>query len=81
MLHWDTGSIPSLAQWIKKPVLPQLQLRSSWLGYDPWPRRYMYRGEAKKGRRKKKKKRKKRSLELAAPPSILWGEERDTGLS
>ena len=37
---WDAGLIPSLAQWVKDPVLPQLQLRLRlWLGSDPWPRR------------------------------------------
>ena len=30
--HWNTGSIPSLAQWVKGPVLLQLRLRS-----HPWP--------------------------------------------
>ena len=29
------GSIPSLVQWVKDPVLPQL-----WLGFSPWPRNF-----------------------------------------
>ena len=39
--HWDTGLIPSLAQWIKDPGLLQLQLRLQlWLRSDPWPKNY-----------------------------------------
>ena len=36
---WDSGSIPSLAQWVKDPMLLQLWLGSQLqLGSDPWPR-------------------------------------------
>ena len=36
--HRNAGLIPSPAQWVKDPVLPQLQLRSQLrLGSDPWP--------------------------------------------
>ena len=48
---WDTGSIPSLAQWVTDPVLPQLWLRS-----DPWPGNSVCLGTAKKKKKKKKKK-------------------------
>ena len=35
------GSIPSLAPWLKDPVLPQLWYRSQMqLGFSPWPRNF-----------------------------------------
>lgn len=46
--HWDAGWTPHLAQWVKDPVLPQLQHRLQlWLGSDPWP------GNSKKEEEKK----------------------------
>ena len=47
---WDSGSIPSLAQWLKDLVLPQLQLRLQlWLEFDPCP------GNPRVAKKKKKK--------------------------
>ena len=46
--QWDTGSIPSLAQWIKDLVLLQPWLRSHLrLVSDPWFRNPMCRKAAK----------------------------------
>ena len=41
--HWDEGSIPAPAQWVKDPTLSLLWLRS-----DPWPGSSICRGVAKK---------------------------------
>ena len=47
--RWDSGSIPTLAQWVKDLVLSQLQLRSQLqLGSDPWPRHSICPGEGEK---------------------------------
>ena len=48
MVQWDRmaslerlgpGLLPSPAQWVKDPALPQLRL-----GSDPWPRPSLYHG-------------------------------------
>lgn len=65
---WDLGSIPSLAQWVRDPVLLQLQLRL-WLQlrFDPWPQWSLCCGVAKM-----KKKKKKRERETERRNSIGW---------
>ena len=57
---WDTGSIPSLAEWVKNLTLPQLRHRSQlWLRSDPWSRNFhtLWGSQEKKKKRVKKKER------------------------
>ena len=45
---------PRLAQWVKDPVLPQLQHRPQlWLRFNPWPRNSICHGKAKKKKKKR----------------------------
>ena len=54
--RWDAGSIPSLARWVKDPVLLQLWLRLQLqLGFDPWPRNSICYRVAKTGKENKTK--------------------------
>ena len=51
---WDTGSIPSPAQWVNHSAWIQLWLRSQlWLGSDPWLRNSICHEVAKKEKKKK----------------------------
>ena len=51
--HWDAGLIPSTAEWVKDPVLPQLQGKSQLqLRADPWPRNFHMPLGSQKGKTK-----------------------------
>ena len=50
--RWDSGLIPSPAEWVKDLVLSQLWLRSRlWLRSDPWPGNSNAMGRPKKKKR------------------------------
>ena len=52
--HRNTGSTLGPAQWVKDPMLLQLQLRSQlWFRSDPWPGSSICRGWPKMKRTKK----------------------------
>ena len=58
--HWDAGSIPSPAQWVKKLVLPQPQFRLRLrLRSDPWPGNSICLGAAKQKKKRKRKEKHK----------------------
>ena len=53
--RWDSGSIPSLVQWVKDPALPHLRHTSQLrLRSYPWPGNSYARGQPKKRKRKRK---------------------------
>ena len=69
---WDTGSIPSPAQWVKDLVLPQLWYRLQlWLRSDPWPGNSIGRKAAKKG----KKNLPHKALPIILPTSLFHKAE------
>ena len=76
--HWDTGSIPSLAQRVKDPAMLQLWHRSQMqLRSDPCPGNFVRCGDQK---RKKKKKGEDETLkfgDLKEFPSWCSGNESD----
>ena len=50
---WDASFNAQQAQWVKGLALQQLWLRwQLWLGSDPWPRKSICGGAAKKGKTK-----------------------------
>ena len=75
---WDAVSIPSLAQWVKVLVLPQLWLKSQLrLRYDPWPRNSICHGAAKK---KKPEERKNKLILFLLNYEILEEEYKNNTL-
>ena len=67
---WDAGLIPSLAQWVKDLVLPQLQLRlQPQLRCDPWPGNSIHCRVGKKETEREREKKKEKEK--------LWGDTDD----